>query len=191
MGLWGDCRGYAETAARTGAAQKRMGGVIKTVNSGQGAVNRGALPREYDQAVAGRRPMLNPALATYGQALPAQPTKCCMQDCENGAMVGAWCHGCWQTYRALEAHWEREQRWDGTHERRRLNIARNRRARRWRFVNSFIFMLILELGISWSLNAIDLWQNWLLCVGWAMLIASMAALFGGAKAGVDQGRQAK
>jgi hypothetical protein len=82
---------------------------------------------------------------------------------------------------SIEALWEREQRWEPAHERRRLNIARNRKARRWRFLNSFLVMLMFELLIGYCVDVLGMWQNWVLCLGWALFIAILAAFLGGAK----------
>lgn len=107
-----------------------------------------------------------------------------MQECGNAATVGAWCDVCWKIYTGLEALWAREQRWAPAHERRQRNIARHRKARRWRFVNVFLVMAFFEGLVAYALEVPWSWRFGALCLAWALGFAMLGALFGG---GVEKG----
>jgi hypothetical protein len=125
--------------------------------------------------------MVNPALGIYSRAELVKPRLCCVERCGNAATVGAWCGRCFEEYSALNAMWAADEakKADPVYQARR----RARVARRWRFVNSFAVMMAVELGIGWSIGAIDLWQNLVLCAAWALLIACLGAWGGIGKAG--------
>lgn len=137
--------------------------------------DRTALPREYDQGTGERRRMVNPALDICSHAPLKLLTVCCVQHCGRAASCGTFCVACFEEYSALNEMWAAKAA-------RKADPAyRVRRAAFWRFINSFMVMMAFELLLGYCLNVLDVWQIWALSIGWALIVAVVAAFFGGAK----------
>jgi hypothetical protein len=76
--------------------------------------------------------------------------------------------------------WERQEKWEGR-ERRGIHLARIRRARRWQFFHVFLIMSAFEGLMAYALDVPWTWQFGVLCLGWALGLATLAAMFGGGR----------